>query len=748
MTQRKFYGRVIAIFIGSVVVLTGAKIYDNIQPVVSIFKGVMVQNQGPLVQDRFGEALSVSYQNRWNTADQLFLHQVPQFLKQAFVYAEDQSFFTHHGIDWAAKGAAIWQNIKARRIVRGASSITEQVVRILTNRPRKIWSKLFEMIESYQLESHISKYKIFEFYLNQLPYAAQRRGIVQAARYYFNRDLATLTKKEMLALVVLARAPSHFDLYKYPQKIEKRIVQLAGVLVQKNILTEEEYAQICQQQFVLETSQLNVNAFHFMQFIKEKMGAHFFKTGQAIRTTLNAALQRDVQTIIDNRVQDLRHKFVGNAAVLVVDHQTGDILAWVVAGNGVQESAAKDTTTNPTSENRGQSLNAVTVLRQPGSALKPFLYAAALAKGWHPATQIDDAPLSEAIGSGLHRFKNYSHRYYGPITLREALGNSLNIPAIRTIRYVGVKPYLDVLHQLGFDGLHRQADVYDEGLALGNGEVTLYELVQAYVVLAHKGRTQPLRFIADYDPPHTAHQIFSPEVASLIGHILSDPWARRLEFGRHSAMNLPIQTAIKTGTSTDYRDAWAVGYNHRYIVGIWMGNMDNKPMNGVTGSSGPVLALRSIFAKLNQDVPPYPLFLSPRLIMKNICLAPIGLASGEGIDKKCLPRTEYFVQDPINHNLDVPEINPKKPVITKPTAGLHMALDPRIPKDRQVFEFQVEGIADGDIVEWILNHHTVAQNKSPKYRWVLEQGSHHLSVYIHRKNKEKSNIGNLKFVVK
>lgn len=746
MRQRKFYGRVIAIFIGSIVVLTGAKIYDNMQPVVSIFKGVTIQNQGPLVQDRFGEALSVSYQNRWNTADQLFLHQVPEFLKQAFVHAEDQSFFTHHGVDWGAKGAAVWQNIKARRIVRGASSITEQVVRMLTNRPRKMWSKLFEMIEAYQLESYISKHKIFEFYLNQLPYAAQRRGIVQGARYYFNRDLATLTKKEMLALVVLARAPSHFDLYKDHQKIEKRILQLAGVLRQKNILNAAEYTQISQQKFVLETSQLNVNAFHFMQFIKDKMGLHFFKTGHAIRTTLNANLQRDVQKIIDDRVQDLRHKFVENAGALVVDHQTGDILAWVVAGNGDEKMAD--------AKNRGQAINAVTVLRQPGSALKPFLYATALVKGWHPATWIDDSPLSEAIGCGLHRFKNYSHRYYGPITLREALGNSLNIPAIRTIRYVGVKPYLDILHQLGFDGLHRHADVYDEGLALGNGEVTLYELVQAYVVLAHKGRMRPLRFIADYDPPYMAHQIFSPEVASLIGHILSDPWARQLEFGRHSVMNLPIQTAIKTGTSTDYRDAWAVGYNHRYVVGIWMGNMDNKPMNGVTGSSGPMLALRSIFAKLNRGVPPQSLFLSPRLIVKNICLAP-AMEPVYGVmpiinkgERKCLPRTEYFVQDSMDHNLHASETDQKKPVITKPTQGLHMALDPRIPRDHQIFEFQVEGIKPGDTVEWILNDKTVAQNKSSKYRWVLERGTHRLSVCIHGENREKTNIGNVKFVVK
>lgn len=262
---------------------------------------------------------------------------------------------------------------------------------------------------------------------------------------------------------------------------------------------------------------------------------------------------------------------------LVIERATGNILTWVV------ESSDKDTA----------AVNAVLAPRQPASAQKPLLYALALTKGMTAATEIKDAPFSRAVGSGVHHFKNYSRTYYGDVTLRQALGNSLNIPALKTIEFVGIKTYFDFLRQIGFSHFEKNADFYREGLALGNAEVTLPELSRAYLMLANGGILKPLRAFKGQEC-ETEKRVLPETAATLIGNILSDPLARQLEFGADSILNFPVQTAVKTGTSTDYRDAWAMGYNADFVAGVWLGNLTYEPMLDVTGASGPALLLRSV----------------------------------------------------------------------------------------------------------------------------------------------------------
>ncbi|MDM8569127.1 DUF2304 family protein, partial [Thiotrichales bacterium HSG1] len=279
-------------------------------------------------------------------------------------------------------------------------------------------------------------------------------------------------------------------------------------------------------------------------------------------------IQSITQQILDQQIQNIFS--VKHGAVLVVDHQTGEVLAWVNAGKPSERS----------------QIDAITTPRQPGSTLKPFLYGLALEKGWTAATLINDVPLAEAVGTGMHSYHNYSRHYYGAISLREALGNSLNIPAIRTIQQFGVETFLHRLHQLGMTSLTAAPEHYGDGLALGNGEVTLFELVQAYTVLANNGFFQPLKVLRDA-PTSDVQTIFNSQISSIITDILSDPEARRLEFG--NGLRLPLQTAIKTGTSSDYRDAWTVGFNYKYKVGIVLGNLYQQPMSQVSGASGPAL---------------------------------------------------------------------------------------------------------------------------------------------------------------
>ncbi len=659
-------------------------------------------------RDRSGEPLSATFQNRWNLQRPLALHEIPTLLKTAFILSEDKRFYEHSGVDWTARFHALYQWATTGQMHRGASSISEQVVRILNPRPRTLWSKWMETVEVLALESHKDKDSILEFYLNQVPYAANRRGVAQAADYYFRRDIGTLSPREMLTLVVLVRAPSRFDPYGDRAYVDKGTLRLGTLLKFRAAITPEQYDALEQEDLTFARAELPVEARHFLRFVKKREEGVPHPSA-VVTTTLDAGLQEKFSDMLRERVSFLASQGVNHAALLVADHQTHEILAWATEGEGCAASGYR---------NKGCALDMVTRPRQPGSALKPFLYATALAKGWTAATLIKDTPYSEAVGRGLHEFTNYSHQFYGPVTLRQALANSLNIPALRTIRYVGVEPYLARLHKLGFDSLTRDAAIYDEGLALGNGEVTLFELVQAYATLANGGLWQPLIYLPTPQQDRKPRRVFSEEVATLMGNILSDPFARQWEFGVDSVLNFPTQTAVKTGTSTGYRDAWAVGYNYRYVVGVWMGNLNHEPMEKVTGSTGPSLLLRSIFQQLTSGQQTRALPLSAHLETHDICV-PMK-------DAPCVETTEYFI--PGTYPLKKVTHAPHRLAIVRPTAGLEMAIDPRIPRSMQKFEFVVTGTQPGDNLLWILDGKELARTTRQTLRWTLEKGTHQLQV--------------------
>ncbi|HKQ62196.1 MAG TPA: transglycosylase domain-containing protein, partial [Candidatus Polarisedimenticolaceae bacterium] len=500
----------------------------------------------PPLFDRRGEPLSVSYEDRFNLHDVAKLEELPPLLVAAFLEAEDRRFHRHHGVDWRARAGALLQNLRAGQAVRGASTITEQVVRMLHPRPRSLWARWLEGWEAGRLERRCSKREILEFYLNQVPYAARRRGVVQAARYWFDRPPDTLSATEQLALAVLVRSPSRLDPRRPNPQLAAAIERLAARL------------SVAVRPLELRAAPPPVEASHFVRRVRE-LGSG--------ATTLDASLQRRVQALLDGQLARLEPLGARHGAVLVVDHRTDEVLAWVDAG--------------------GSQIDAVLARRQPGSTLKPFLYAGALARGWTAATLVEDAPLTEPVGTGLHAYRNYSRRHYGRLRLREALGNSLNVPAVHAVEFVGPAAFHADLRRFGFSGLDRPASFYGKGLALGNGEVSLLELVQGYAMLARGGIWAPLRLLRDEPSAQPPRRVLDEDVASLIGDILSDPEARRLEFGVGGLLELPVQTAVKTGTSSDYRDAWALGYSSRYTVGVWIGNLDRGEMQGVSGSIGP-----------------------------------------------------------------------------------------------------------------------------------------------------------------
>jgi len=653
------------------------------------------------ILDRNAQPLTITYQNRWNVHDYLPLHRIPERLQTVFLLAEDQRFYFHHGPDWSARFHAIWQNLLAGRVIRGASTITEQTVRLLHPRPRTFWARWVEGFEAMRLEQQFSKAEILEFYLNQVPYAGQRRGVVQAARHYFDRDTDTLSLGEMLALAALVRSPSRLDLRRGDKDIKVPIRTLGERLLAQGQISAEELQSVLRDPMPLHEANLPVHATHFVHYLYQLPDiAHSAEYGR-LHTTLDTQIQRQTQAILDKRLADLHTRNVHHGAALVIDNATGEVLAWVNGGDFIDNQ-----------------IDAVTSLRQPGSTLKPFVYALALERGWTAATLIEDAPLAEAVGLGLHSYHNYSHVYYGNVRLREALGNSLNIPAVRAVQFIGPGAMLELLHDLGFVSLAGHPYFYGDGLALGNGEVTLLELVQAYATLANRGQWQPLQYLAQH-PAKTQRKVFSPETASLIGDILSDPDARRLEFGAGSLLRFPVQTAIKTGTSSDYRDAWAIGFNYRYTVGVWLGNLDRTPMNSVSGAIGPALVLRGIFAELTRDQETQPLWLSPRLVSVSICRA-----TGLPADGRCPAKQEWFLSGSEPQPASAIAQTAEPLLLRQPTPGMLMALDPRIPDSLETLLLRINHAPTTGEVEWWIDGNKLGRSQTAQYPWPVQRGHH------------------------
>ena len=665
------------------------------------------------IVDRRGQRLSVTYENRWNLHDRAPLHQVPALLRDAVVLAEDRRFFEHDGVDWRARGAALWQNLRAGRFVRGASTISEQVVRMIHSRPRTIWSRWVEGFEAARLERCFAKGDILAFYLNQVPYARQRRGVVQAARDVFDRDLDTLNRDEMLALAVLVRSPSRLDPRRAPGALDASVKRLARRLAEAGRLSAAAAAAVASRPLALGTSELPVAAPAFVRHVRATSDG-----AVKIHTTLDGRLHARLQPLLDETVRRLAPRGVEHGAALAVDHRSDEVLLWMNARSGSE-------------------IDAVLTPRQPGSTLKPFVYALALERGWTAATLIDDSPMSSAVGNGLHRYRNYSRIYRGPMRLRIALANSLNVPAVRAMQSLPPAALYRRLQALGFASLGEHPEFYGEGLALGNGEVTLRELVSAYAVLARGGLHIPLRLLRDGSvDAKKPRRLFDTDVSTLVADILADADAREPEFGRGGALDLPVPAAVKTGTSNDYRDAWAVGFSDRYTAGVWMGDPGRRAMAEVTGSLGPAVVLRAIFAELHRFESAGPLRISPRLRRATVCAA-----SGSKAGEKCPAIEEWFRpghapehECPLHtpRVAAAPQVAPPEVDVLRPSPGLHLAMDPRIPDPLEVFEFALEATPDPGEVEWIVDGEPAALRRSAanRWEWPLSRGAHRVRARV------------------
>lgn len=526
-----------------------------------------------VVADRNGKILRIVPDSKGRLSLWSPIERFPQCLVRAVVAAEDKRFFSHWGFDPQAMIRAVSSNIRNRKTVSGASTITQQVVRLITPRPRTISSKVIELFCAIKMEVQLTKEEILELYLNLSPMGGNLRGAPLGARVYFGKDVSRVSLAEAAVLAAIPRSPSRYD----PRFSKGR----TAVLQEKDrILTRmKELGWISPESFEAALGpvvpfQFQPVPFHAPHFVEGILSRLEGKTSP-LRTTLDLDLQRDVERILQSHRDRLARLGIEQAAVLVVN-RSGDIL--VMVGSLSYGPRAQGFN------------NGVRAFRSAGSTLKPFLYALALERGYNPSSELEDTYRRYPTPKGDYQPYNADRRFYGPVTVRSALGNSLNISAVRLARELGLEEFYQLLSHLKLlPPGSSSVEQYGLGLVLGNIEVNLESLVQAYTALAGGGAFQMLRALEN--DQRATLRVFSAPTAYLINDILSDPTARLLTFGNplHFEFSCPI--ALKTGTSSNYRDCWAVGYTAEHVVGIWAGNFSGRPTNGVSGAAacGPIL---------------------------------------------------------------------------------------------------------------------------------------------------------------
>ncbi len=520
-----------------------------------------------------------------STADLPFDH-LPRTLVAATIAVEDQRFYQHAGIDFIALGRASLSNWRSRRVVSGASTLAQQLIKISwpAHSQRGLRVKWREAQTARRLLRSWSHEQVLAAYLSRVSYGNLLIGCEMAASGYFNKPLSDLSLAESALLAGLPQAPTRLNPLRYPEAAKKRQEHVLARLLADGEIDQDTHDRAVQQPLVYAPFRGGFEAPHATDMLRTQADAAI---QGPIRTTLDAPLQRRVEQVLATRLAPLRDRHVTQAAAVILDNATGEVLA--LAGSRDFFSA------------EGGQINGAWTPHSPGSALKPFTYLLALERGHSPVALLADLPISFATATGIYRPANYDNRLYGPMTLRTALGNSLNISAVRLLDQIGgAGTLVSGLQALGLTTLTEPPEHYGLGLTIGNAPVRLLELANAYACLARLGRYRPWHLLADV-PQEPERRLFAAAHAFLIADMLSDNQARLLTFGAHSPLRLPFRVAVKTGTSSSYRDNWTFGYTPEFTIGVWVGNFDRTPMQGVSGVTGAAPILRDLFLALRES---------------------------------------------------------------------------------------------------------------------------------------------------
>jgi penicillin-binding protein 1C len=728
------------------------------------------------VTDRHGQLLYELRHPDFGTQSFLPLTEIPPNITTALLATEDRTFFTHPGVSLRGILRAARANWQAGRIVAGGSTITQQLVRIrLQPTTRGYLYKLKEAYFALRLEHALTKNEILESYLNTAYFGHQAYGLSAASQTYFGKNVSELSLAEGALLVGLLQAPDALDPFANSQAAIKRQKTVLTALGEIGEITAENRANAEVEPLRLARDTTLIRAPHFVLWLLRKYAAEVAAATE-IQTTLDLNLQTEIELIVTNELEKLADKNVTNAAVVVLDTRTGELLAEVGSADYFDDAID------------GQ-VNIARAARQPGSALKPFVYALALARGDTAATTVSDIETQFFTAEGNpYTPRNYDYGYHGLVRYREALANSYNIAAVKVLEKVGVAKLLNLLHAAGLTTLSESPEHYGLALALGDGEVRLIELAAAYGIFVRGGATLPVQVLATEKTP-PSRQILAPAVAWLVADILSDDTARLPEFGADSALSFDFPVAAKTGTTRNSRDNWTLGITPERVVGVWVGNADNSPMRGTSGVTGAGPIFHAVMETAMRDLPKRNFPQPNGIVAREICALsgklptehcparltekflrgteprePDDIFQTFAIDKRngqlagasCPPQfvankvlavfplelkkwarengwptppTEFSELCP--REIAAPAAEQSQQItITKPNPGDSFLLDPLVPDESEKIVFEAETNNQIAAIDWLIDGEKVGTGHAPSYRieWSPTVGSHEIAV--------------------
>ena len=534
--------------------------------------------------------------------------QISESVKKATLASEDSDFYNHRGIDFSGIARALIKNIQEIGISEGGSTITQQLIKkALLSDERTLSRKIKEAILTIEVERKFTKDEIFWMYLNQIPYGSNAYGIEAASKTFFNKPAKELNYAEAAILATLPRATTYYSPYgNHVENLIERKNWILNRMRDLDFMTAEQYQESLEEEVEFNPEIEKIAAPHFVIMVKEYLVSKYGETaierdGFKVTTTLNAELQKSAEEIVLKYSKINKEKYkANNAALTALDPKTGNILALVGSSNYFDI------------ENEG-NFNVATAKRQPGSAFKPFAYAAVFKKGYPDGTILFDLKTEfnpycspegsqekDEFGLDCYHPSNYDGRFRGPVTLRSSLAQSLNLPSVKTLYLAGIEDTIDLAESMGITTLGDRSR-FGLSLVLGGAEVKLIDLVSAYGVLANEGLRTPWNLIKKIESANgetleeqkiETKRVLDPQVTKLITDILSDNNARSPVFGHSSPLYIPgREVAAKTGTTQENRDAWVIGYTPSLVVGVWSGNNKNESMTtagaGIS-ASGPM----------------------------------------------------------------------------------------------------------------------------------------------------------------
>ena len=611
--------------------------------------------QSSKIYDRNNKLLYTVYANKNRT--QIPLKDIPMDFQNATIAIEDRDFYKHGAIDIRGIIRSIYA-ITVKRELQGGSTLTQQLVKnSLLTQERTVQRKIKEIILSFATEVLYSKSQILEMYLNQIPYGGTAYGIEAASQTYFGKKAKDLTLAESALLAGLPESPTTYSpLGSHPELAQQRQKEVLSTMVELGYITKEEQEKAASEKLEYETFTNQILAPHFVLYIRdlliEKYGKEFVEEGGlSVKTTLDLPIQEFAQLAVASEVAKLKNARVTNGAAVVTDPATGDILAMVGSKNYFDTKI-------------DGNVNIALAKRQPGSSIKPINYAVGLLNGYSAATPFVDKKICfPNPGGASYCPRNYDGAFHGLVSVRDALANSYNIPAVKMLKLNTVEGMMATASAMGITTFE-DSQRYGLSLTLGGGEVTMLDMSTAFGVFANKGYRVDLNPILEIkdsegrvvERKNNASPIFGkrvlPEgVTFIISDILSDNSARSAAFGSFSDLYIPNQTvSVKTGTTNDLRDNWTIGYTPNFLVVSWVGNNDNSPMSSVaSGLSGASPIWNEIMSYILKDKKTAPYQKPDSVAGINVCRASGLLPPDTG---GCETKYEYFLRDSIPKRRD------------------------------------------------------------------------------------------------